>query len=138
MNSITIGMDIGDKNSVICILSKNGTSVKKKSLLFIISDFVGDIDLKLLSKKHDLFAVIVRDRFEENPSELGYLRLIDMETKQSFEGDVDGLTLKNYKKALHDNDEKLYRQFKKQGIRFSKIYTHQEPALKLMKNMRSK
>jgi len=110
--------------------------LKKKALLFIVSDFVGDIDLKLLAKKHDVFAVIVRDKFEENPSELGYLRLIDMETKQSFEGDVDSSTLKNYKKALHDNDEKLYAQFKKQGVRFTKIYTNEEPTLKLMKKMR--
>jgi len=110
--------------------------LKKKALLFIVSDFVGDIDLKLLAKKHDIFAIIVRDKFEENPTELGYLRLIDMETKQSFEGDVDGGTLKNYKKALHDNDEKLYKQFKKQGVRFTKVYTDEEPTLKLMKQMR--
>ena len=110
--------------------------LKKKALLFIVSDFVGEIDLKLLSKKHDVFAVIVRDRFEEDPSELGYLRLIDMETKQSFEGDVNSGTLKNYKKALHDNDEKLYKQFKKQGVRFTKVYTHEESTLKLMKKMR--
>lgn len=110
--------------------------LKKKSLLFIVSDFVGDIDLKLLSKKHDVFAVMVRDRFEEDPSELGYLRLIDMETRQGFEGDMDSGTLKHYKKALHDNDEKLYKQFKKQGVRFTKVYTHEEPALKLMKRMR--
>ena len=110
--------------------------LKKKALLFIVSDFVGEIDLKLLSKKHDIFAVIVRDRFEENPAELGYLRLIDMETKQSFEGDVNSATLKNYKKALHDNDEELYKQFKKQGVRFTKVYTHEESTLKLMKQMR--
>jgi len=110
--------------------------LKKKALLFIVSDFVGDIDLKLLAKKHDVFAVIVRDKFEENPSELGYLQLIDMETKQSFEGNIDSATLKNYKKALHDNDEKLYKQFKKQGVRFTKIYTNEEPTLKLMKQMR--
>ena len=110
--------------------------LKKKSLLFIVSDFVGDIDLKLLAKKHDVFAVIVRDRFEENPSELGFLRLIDMESRQSFEGDVDSGTLKNYKKALHDNDEKLYKQFKKQGVRFTKVYTHEDSTLKIMKKMR--
>lgn len=110
--------------------------LKKKALLFIVSDFVGDIDLKLLAKKHDVFAVIVRDRFEEDPSELGYLRLIDMETKQSFEGDVDAGTLKNYKKALYANDEKLYSKFKKQGVRFTKIYTHEEPTVKMMKRMR--
>ncbi|MGB5506587.1 MAG: DUF58 domain-containing protein [Sulfurovum sp.] len=134
-----VGFDpIGKEGDFSALVDTLHNRLKKKSLLFIVSDFVGEIDLKVLSKKHDVFAVMVRDRFEENPSELGYLRLIDMETKQSFEGDVDSGTLKNYKKALHDNDEKLYKQFKKQGIRFSKIYTHEEPALKLMKKMRAK
>ena len=132
-----VGFDpLGKEADFSALLQTLHQRLKKKSLLFIVSDFVGDIDLKLLSKKHDVFAVIVRDKFEEDPSELGYLRLIDMETKQSFEGDVDSGTLKNYKQALHDNDERLYKQFKKQGIRFSKIYTHEEPALKLMKRMR--
>ena len=128
----SLGKEADYKALVETLISR----LKKKALLFIVSDFVGDIDLRLLAKKHDIFAVIVRDKFEENPSELGYLRLIDMETKQSFEGDVDSSTLKNYKKALHDNDEKLYKQFKKQGVRFTKIYTDEEPTLKLMKKMR--
>ncbi|WP_373031166.1 DUF58 domain-containing protein [Sulfurovum sp.] len=127
---------IGKEGDFSALVETLHNRLKKKSLLFILSDFVGDIDLKILTKKHDVFAVMVRDRFEEDPSELGYLRLIDMETKQSFEGDVNSGTLKNYKKALHDNDEKLYKQFKKQGVRFTKIYTHEEPALKLMKKMR--
>ncbi len=109
--------------------------VKKRSLLFIVSDFIGEIDLKLISKKHDVFAVIVRDRFEEDPGELGYLRLIDMESKKSFEGNIDSGTLGRYKKALVENDEKLYKQFKKNGIRFAKIYTDEDPYLKLMKRM---
>jgi len=70
--------------------------LKKKALLFIISDFVGDIDLKLLSKKHDVFAVIVRDRFEEDPSELGYLRLIDMESKQMMKNSINSLKSRAY------------------------------------------
>lgn len=112
------------------------TRLKKKSLLFILSDYIGEIDLRLLSVKHDIVAVIIRDRFEEDPSELGYLRLIDMESKKSFEGDINTGALNAYKKAIHHNDEKLYKQFKKQGIRFVKVYTHEEPALKLMKSMR--
>jgi len=132
-----IGFDpIGKEGDFSALVETLHNRLKKKSLLFIVSDFVGDIDLKLLSKKHDLFAVMIRDKFEEDPSELGYLRLLDMETKQSFEGDINSTTLKHYKKALHDNDERLYKQFKKQGIRFAKVYTHQEPALKLMKRMR--
>ncbi|HIP29169.1 MAG TPA: DUF58 domain-containing protein [Sulfurovum sp.] len=128
----SLGKEANYKSLVETLIKR----LKKKALLFIISDFVGEIDLKLLAKKHDIFAVIVRDKFEENPTELGFLRLIDMETKQSFEGDIDAGTFKNYKKALHDNDENLYRQFKKQGIRFTKIYTHEEPTVKLMKAMR--
>ena len=132
-----VGFDpLGKEADFSALVEMLYNRLKKKSLLFIVSDFVGDIDLKLLSKKHDVFAVMVRDRFEENPSELGYLRLIDMETKESFESDIDSTTLKNYKKALHDNDEKLYKQFRKQGVRFTKIYTHEEPVLKLMKKMR--
>jgi len=127
---------IGKEADYTALVETLVNRLKKKALLFIVSDFVGDIDLKLLAKKHDVFAIIVRDKFEEDPSELGYLRLIDMETKQSFEGDMNGSTLKNYKKALHDNDEKLYKQFKKQGVRFTKVYTHEEPTLKLMKKMR--
>jgi len=127
---------LGKEGDFKALVETLNNRLKKKALLFIISDFVGEIDLKLLSKKHDVFAVIVRDRFEENPTELGYLRLIDMETKQSFEGNIDNATLKSYKKALLQNDEKLYRQFKKHGIRFAKVYTHEDGALKLMKSMR--
>lgn len=110
--------------------------VKKKSLLFLISDFVGDIDLRLLAKKHDLFVIIVRDRFEENPSELGYLRLVDTENSKSYEGDINSTTIHSYQKALRENDQKLYRQFKEQGIRYVKLFTDEDPMIKIMKRMR--
>jgi len=111
--------------------------VKKKSLLFLISDFVGDIDLRLLAKKHDLFVVMVRDRFEENPSELGYLRLVDTENGKSYEGDINSATIRSYQKALKENDQKLYKQFKEQGIRHVKLFTDEDPLIKIMKRMRS-
>jgi uncharacterized protein (DUF58 family) len=108
----------------------------KKALLFIVSDFVGEVDLKLLSKRHDVFAVIVRDRFEESPLELGHLRLLDMQSAKSVEGDINQTLLARYRDALHKNDEKLYRAFKKQGVRFAKIYTEDDAVLKLLKHMR--
>ena len=107
--------------------------IKRKSLLFIISDFVGDVDLALLAKKHDVVALIVRDRFEENPQALGHMRLMDMEKKSSFEGMVGSAELKGYEKALRENDEKLYAHFKKSAVRYTKVYTDEEPYLKLAK-----
>jgi len=107
--------------------------IKRKSLLFIISDFVGEVDLALLAKKHDVVALIVRDKFEENPEELGYMRLMDMEKRASHEGVIGSSALKGYQKALKENDEKLYRHFKSSAIRYTTIYTDEEPYLKLIK-----
>jgi len=107
--------------------------IKRKTLLFIISDFVGNIDLALLSKKHDVVALIVRDKFEEKPAELGYIRLMDMEGSQSFEGNIGKRELKAYEKALEENDKKLYKHFKKSAVRYTKIYTDEESYLKLAK-----
>jgi uncharacterized protein (DUF58 family) len=110
--------------------------IRKKSLLFLISDFVGEIDLRLLSKKHDVFAIIVRDRFEEEPKELGYLRLVDTEGKGSFEGEVGRSTLEHYRAALKANDHALYQQFRQNGIRHAKLFTDEDPASGLLKRMR--
>ena len=110
--------------------------VKKKSLLFLISDFVGDIDLRLLSKKHDVFALMVRDRFEENPSDLGYLRLVDAENGIGYEGDINSSVIKSYQKALKENDSKLYKQFRENGIRHVKLFTDEDPLVKIMQRMR--
>lgn len=107
--------------------------IKRKSLLFIISDFVGEVDLALLSKKHDVVALVVRDKFEENPESMGEMRLMDMESSRSFEGMVGSSELKGYKRALMQNDEKLYAHFKRTAVRYSKIYTDEEPYLKLAK-----
>ncbi len=105
--------------------------IRRKSLLFIISDFVGEVDMALLSKKHDVVALIVRDKFEEEPEELGYLRILDMEGGQSFEGHIGQGEVNSYKEALAENDKNLYAHFKKNAIRFSKIYTDEEPYIKL-------
>ena len=107
--------------------------LKRKSLLFIIADFVGDINLSLLAKKHDVVAIIVRDKFEEKPQELGFMRLMDMESGASFEGVVGESELKDYEKALLQNDANLFKHFKKNGVRYVKVYTDEEPYLKLAK-----
>jgi len=107
--------------------------IRRKSLLFIISDFVGEVDLALLSKKHDVVALVVRDRFEENPEALGKIRLMDMEHNHSFEGMVGNAELTSYTRALATNDENLYAHFKRSAVRYSKIYTDEEPYLKLAK-----
>ena len=107
--------------------------IKRRSLIFIVADFLEEVDLKILAKKHEVVVLIVRDRFEEEPEPLGFIQLIDPETKESMLVDLEGATLKNYKKEIKKKDYLLFEELKKSGIRFTKIYTDEEPFIKLLK-----
>ncbi len=107
--------------------------LRRKSIVFIVSDFLEIPDLKVLAKKHEIIAIIVRDRFEEEPKAIGFINLLDPETKESFVVDLEGSTLKNYKKEIKTLDRQLYVEFKRSGVRFTKIYTDEEPFVKLLK-----
>jgi len=109
--------------------------VKKKSLIFLIGDFVGDINLSILAKKYDLFVIIVRDYFLEHLKPLGDIRLIDPEYLTNFNGNIDENIIKIYKKSLLENDRKLLKHLRKIDSKFIKIYTHKDPYLQLIKGI---
>lgn len=112
--------------------------IKKKSIIFLIGDFfdIEDLDLRLLGKKHEVISIIIRDRFEEKPFELGNVNLIDPSTNQVFDGNIDELILKKYIAKVKQNDHKLYEHLQSCNIRFCKIYTDEEPLSKLLRLMR--
>jgi len=124
---------LGKESNYHTFFERLYSGIKRRSLIFIISDFVGDIDLTLLSKKHDIVALIIRDKFEENPQALGLVHLLDMEVALSFEGDFEEASLANYQMEFKKHDEQLHAHLKKNAIRYSKIYTDDEVYLKLMK-----
>ncbi len=112
--------------------------IKRKSIIFLIGDFfeIKNIDLKLLSKKHEVVAVVVRDTFEEKPYELGNVNLIDPSTNKTFDGYLNKDTISKYEKSVKLNDHLLYEHFQSCGIKFTKIYTHEEALPKLLRLMR--
>ncbi|NPA27888.1 MAG: DUF58 domain-containing protein [Epsilonproteobacteria bacterium] len=109
--------------------------VRKRSLMFLIGDFVGDFNLSLLAKKHDLVVIIVRDYFIENPKPLGEVRLVDPGYLDSFSGNVDEYAINLYKEALRQNDVKLFKHLRKIGARFAKLYTHKDAYYQLAKRI---
>ncbi len=104
--------------------------IKKKSLIFIVGDFYGDIDLSMLNK-HELFAVMVRDRFEEAPKLLDEMELVDPNTMQHQEFMLSPKVLNAYQKELEAHDENLMMHFDQHRIKHTKIYTDEEPFVKL-------
>lgn len=109
-------------------------TIKKRSILFLIGDFIDieKLDLTLLSKKHELLLIIIRDKFEEEPFELGNIHFIDSNTSKPFEGNMNQSLINAYKTKIKENDHTLLLHLQKCGIKFTKIYTHEEPFGKLM------
>ncbi|MDC1456353.1 DUF58 domain-containing protein [Flavobacteriaceae bacterium] len=59
--------------------------LKKKSIAFILSDFISpdyEKTLKITSKKHDLTGIKVFDKLEEFIPDLGLVQMLDQETEQ--------------------------------------------------------
>ncbi|OQX59900.1 MAG: hypothetical protein B5M52_01935 [Helicobacteraceae bacterium 4484_230] len=104
--------------------------IKRRSLIFIIGDFYGDIDLSLLNK-HEVYAVMVRDRFEEDPKLFGEMELIDPVSMDEEEVVINSSVLTRYSDEIKKSDESLYAHFSKNRIRYTKIYTDEEPFRKL-------
>jgi len=113
--------------------------ISKKSLLFLIGDFFNcdDLNLKLLSKKHEVVVIIIRDKFEESPEALGNINLIDPSSNQIFEGDLNNSLISQYTKKIKINESLLYEKLKQSGIEFTKIYTHDDPIKELAKFFKS-
>ncbi|MEA2018653.1 MAG: DUF58 domain-containing protein [Campylobacterota bacterium] len=120
------------------IIDKLYKQIPKKSIIFLIGDFFNfeNKNLKLLAKKHEVIAIIVRDVFEEEPTKMGNVNFLDPSTTQVFEGNLSGSLVKEYEKRIKDNDSNLYKNFKNSGVEFLKIYTNDNVLVKMMKLFR--
>ena len=107
--------------------------IKRKSLLFIVGDFLSPVDLALLSKRHEVIAVIVRDRFEERPEPLGQVHLVDPETGKTLQTHFGPKSAAQYRAKVIENDKALFHHLHRHRIRFVKIYTDEEPFGRLVK-----
>jgi len=105
--------------------------LKRKSLIIIVGDFFDMPSLKLLAKKHEVLAVIVRDRLEEHPPEMGFASLVDPESGAVLEGDFNSASVEAYAKKVKEHDRELYATLTKNQIRFTKIYTDENVAVAL-------
>ena len=110
--------------------------IKRKSLIFVIGDFYGDVDLSALTAHNEVYAIMVRDHFEEIPKLRGEHTLIDPNTMRQISFSLSGSQLKAYTKRLEEQDAHTIAHFKKHKIKHTKIYTDEEPYEKLFELFR--
>lgn len=93
--------------------------LKKKSITFILSDFISsdyEKSLKIISKKHDLTGIKVYDKFEEAIPNLGLVQMFDQETEEIKMIDTSSKSLRdNYQREMSLNFKKFNDLFTKNG-----------------------
>ena len=107
--------------------------IKRRSIIFVLGDFFEEFDFKLLSKKHEVVAIMIRDKFEENPPELGTINLADPSSFSSSQMQIDKASVQRYKEKVHKKDHEFYLHCRKNRVAFTKIYTDEDPFVKLSK-----
>ena len=105
--------------------------VKQKSLIFLVGDFFGDIDLSSIAYQNEIYSIIIRDRFEEYPYINGDYEFVDPIDFSSGDMNITKDIAKKYNQLINQNDEKLEEHFLLHKIQHGKIYTDDDIYLKL-------
>lgn len=75
----------GNTTNIRTALEFMNGAIKKRSIVFLLSDFMDEgfeKILKVVGKKHDLIGIVLDDRRETEIPKLGLIKLTDAETKQ--------------------------------------------------------
>jgi len=123
---------LGTRLNTISSVENLFKRVQKPSLLFILSDFLDEVDLSLLAQKHEVIAIIIRDREEELPKKLGEVTLNNPKGKARLDTYFGKRSIEKYLSKLTENDQKLKEHFAHYDIRSVKIFTDDEVVGKLV------
>ena len=112
-------------------------AIKKRSIAFVISDFIDtnfEDALKIAAKKHDTVAIKIFDQRERDiPAGLGLIKFTDAETGRQLMVDASNPATRNsYGESSKKKEEMLNRLFAKCGVDAIKIRTDQSYVQPLM------
>lgn len=110
--------------------------IKKRSTCFLISDGLADFDdsLQIVSRKHDFSAIIVKDRAEDNISDLGLVCFHDNERGSDIWVDTsDKEVMREFKIFRLKQEDNIKNKFNRLGIDNVTINTGEDYIRTLMK-----
>ncbi|NPA55414.1 MAG: DUF58 domain-containing protein [Epsilonproteobacteria bacterium] len=93
---------------------------RKNSVLIVVSDFFYRYNFAQLGAKFDMYAIVIRDILEENPTALNTLPILSPITKKFSIANFDN----RYKAQILAHDSELFTNFKRSNISYIKLYTH--------------
>jgi len=111
----------GNQHIFTHLAKKLHSKIKKKSLIIMIGDFLGEVDLALLAQRHEIYVIMIRDNFEENPTILGDGEFTDPESGEKSAFYFGKKAKDAYAQAYHDNDSKLIKHLHAIGAGYTKV-----------------
>ncbi|PPK99399.1 DUF58 domain-containing protein [Parapedobacter indicus] len=119
--------------------------IKKRSTAFLMSDFMGtgfEKELKTANRKHDLVALRLYDRREEELADLGLIPVKDAESGQlRWVNTGDKKVRLAFKAAALERNDQLDTLFRRSGVDFARLGTHEpytKPLMTLFKRRGAK
>ncbi len=110
----------GRETSIAGALAYLTSLIKKKAVVFLISDFLDqgyEPALKIASRKHDLIAVSIADRAEAAPPRGGYFFLRDLERLDGFTADFARPGLRDeFLRRRREQERRRRDFFRRHGI----------------------
>jgi len=118
------------------------TTQKKRSIAFVISDFIDDNNfiegLKVARKKHDMVAIRLVDDAERELPNIGLVQFFNAETGQTTWVNSNSSEAQKLHRELYEKEEaQLLNDLLKSGVDFVSINTAEDfikPLIKLFKN----
>ncbi|MBO8130860.1 MAG: DUF58 domain-containing protein [Candidatus Marinimicrobia bacterium] len=114
--------------------------LKRKSIIFIISDFLDDgfiHSMKILNKKHDVIAIKLKDHREKELIPMGLMRIYDPETGEEVWIDLSNRKkIQTYKDYIEQREQEFIKEAKKMKLDLIEIDTGKsyiEPLVRFFK-----
>ena len=120
----------GKKTDISAALDYLGRVISKKTVTFLISDYLDtgyEQKLRIMNKRHDLIAVTIKDPREIELPKLGLIKLLDSETGERIIIDTNNGKARNwYKARALERKGQLKKIFASSGIDQIDIQTDQD------------
>ena len=112
--------------------------IKRKSIVFLISDFIDNSEylkpLKLLRKHHDVIALRIVDPREREIPDIGMIELEDEETGEQILVDTSNEEFRNsYSRLISENDSKFLSSMMKIKVDTIPLLTEEDYSTSLKK-----
>ncbi|NWF88568.1 MAG: DUF58 domain-containing protein [Ignavibacteriaceae bacterium] len=95
----------GKKTNIKAALEHMNHAIKKKSIVFLISDFMDEgyeKILRIVGKKHDLIGIVINDQREHDVPKLGLIKFTDAETGSERWVDTNSSNFQKQIKLYYD------------------------------------